>query len=74
MIKQLKNRYNDLNKPKRFVVGIDKTKMRLFDVSDAEQTLNDTGQIDDTPAFDKSDFGQAMFNEKDFRDWEIEKD
>ena len=30
-MKQLKNRYNDLNMYKRFVVGIDRAKMRLYD-------------------------------------------
>jgi predicted ATP-dependent serine protease len=38
MIKQLKNRYNDPNMIKRFVVGVDKSKMRLYDVSDSAQT------------------------------------
>lgn len=32
MVKQLKNRYADMNLMKRFVVGVDKTHMRLFDV------------------------------------------
>ena len=31
LVKQLKNRYNDLSIYKRFVVGIDRSKMRLFD-------------------------------------------
>jgi hypothetical protein len=38
MVKQLKNRYNDLNMNKRFVVGIDRAKMRLYD---CEQTAQD---------------------------------
>ena len=38
MVKQLKNRYNDLNVHKRFVVGIDRSKMRLYD---CEQTAQD---------------------------------
>jgi archaellum biogenesis ATPase FlaH len=38
LVKQLKNRYNDVNIYKRFVVGIDRTKMRLFD---CEQTAQD---------------------------------
>lgn len=49
-VKQLKNRYNDIATNKRFVLGIDRSKMRLFDVSDDEQTL-----VDDTPVFDKSE-------------------
>jgi hypothetical protein len=36
IIKQLKNRYNDLTKNKRFTVGIDRDKMRLFDSEDQE--------------------------------------
>tara|TARA_R110002153_G_scaffold89582_3_gene219216 strand:+ start:3567 stop:4829 length:1263 start_codon:yes stop_codon:yes gene_type:complete len=39
MVKQLKNRYNDLTSNKRFVVGIDRSKMRLYDVEDSAQTL-----------------------------------
>ena len=38
MVKQLKNRYNDGNVNKRFVVGIDRAKMRLYD---CEQTSQD---------------------------------
>jgi archaellum biogenesis ATPase FlaH len=41
MIKQLKNRYNDpTGKNKKFVVGVDRAKMRLYDVEDTAQTLN----------------------------------
>ena len=38
MVKQLKNRYNDNNTNKRFVIGIDRAKMRLYD---CEQTAQD---------------------------------
>jgi len=34
MVKQLKNRYNDLSKHKRFTVGVDRSKMRLYDLAD----------------------------------------
>ena len=40
MIKQLKNRYNDPTENKRFCVGIDRSKMRLYDVEDSAQTLS----------------------------------
>ena len=43
MVKQLKNRYNDLTKNKRFVIGIDRPKMRLYDVEDSAQTLTSDG-------------------------------
>ena len=38
LVKQLKNRYNDANISKRFVIGIDRAKMRLYD---CEQTAQD---------------------------------
>ena len=37
MVKQLKNRYNDLNMFKRFVVGVDRAKMRLYDCEQSAQ-------------------------------------
>jgi len=59
MVKQLKNRYNDPTQYKRFVIGVDRSKMRLYDVEEAEQTLTD-----DTPVFDKTDTGKRF---KDFK-------
>ena len=50
MVKQLKNRYNDLTANKRFVVGIDRSKMRLYDVEDSAQTL--TNDSSSTPKTD----------------------
>ena len=50
MVKQLKNRYNDPNNNKRFVVGIERAKMRLYDV-DGSAT---DGLVNDTPVFDNS--------------------
>ena len=53
MVKQLKNRYNDLGTNKRFVVGIDRSKMKLYDCEqEAQNDIVDSGQ-DDTPSFDK---------------------
>jgi archaellum biogenesis ATPase FlaH len=47
MVKQLKNRYNDPTMNKRFCVGIDRAKMRLYDVEDSAQTdIVDSGQED----------------------------
>jgi replicative DNA helicase len=47
MIKQLKNRYNDPTMYKRFVVGIDRAKMRLYDVDQsAQKDILDSGQED----------------------------
>jgi hypothetical protein len=45
MIKQLKNRYNDPTSNKRFVVGVDRAKMRLYDVEQSAQIdIMDSGQ------------------------------
>jgi replicative DNA helicase len=48
MVKQLKNRYNDPSHYKRFVVGIDRAKMRLYDAEvSAQSGLSDSGQADE---------------------------
>lgn len=39
---QVKSRYGDKNFHKRFVIGVDKTRMRLYDVSSSAQTLGST--------------------------------
>jgi replicative DNA helicase len=45
LVKQLKNRYNDPTINKRFVIGIDRAKMRLYDVEQsAQQDILDSGQ------------------------------
>ena len=67
MVKQLKNRYNDPTQYKRFVLGMDRTKMRLYDVAESEQDLTD-----DTPLMDKSDLGKRM-NEDDQMRWATKK-
>jgi archaellum biogenesis ATPase FlaH len=58
-VKQLKNRYNDPTLHKRFVLGVDRSKMRLYDVDENEQDLTD-----DTPVFDRTETGQRF---KDFK-------
>lgn len=50
MFKQLKNRYADPTYMKRFVVGVDKAKMKLYN---AEQSAQDD-VVDDVPVFDRS--------------------
>jgi len=49
MIKQLKNRYNDPTEHKRFCVGIDRSKMRLYDVEESAQTLSSDPTSSSTP-------------------------
>jgi hypothetical protein len=47
LVKQLKNRYSDPNMYKRFVIGIDRSKMKLYDVEESAQVdIVDSGQED----------------------------
>ena len=56
LVKQLKNRYNDPSANKRFMVGVDRSKMKLFDLEpSAQQGLSDAGT--EEPAFDRGSFG-----------------
>ena len=68
IVKQLKNRYNDPSFYKRFVVGIDRSKMKLYDVEvSAQAGLSDVGTKErDEPVFDKSDFGKRLHSENEF--------
>ena len=68
IVKQLKNRYNDPNFYKRFVIGIDRSKMKLYDVEISAQVgLSDVGTKErDEPIFDKSDFGKRLHSENEF--------
>jgi hypothetical protein len=45
MVKQLKNRYNDPTHYKRFTLGIDRAKMKLYDIEQSAQSgITDSGQ------------------------------
>ena len=71
MVKQLKNRYNDPTVNKKFVIGIDRAKMKLYDVDQsAQDELVDNGQEDDTPAFDIATNGK--FKKRDFTEFDYE--
>jgi archaellum biogenesis ATPase FlaH len=54
MVKQLKNRYADPEMYKRFVIGVDKSRMKLYDT---EQTAQDD-IMDDSPVYDKTPAGK----------------
>ena len=65
MIKQLKNRWGDLSYYRRFTVGIDRSKMQIFDLEESAQrnVMNDsvanTMMKDTGPLFDKTTFGKT---------------
>jgi replicative DNA helicase len=60
-VKQLKNRYNDPSQNKRFVIGIDKSKMKLYDVEQSAQDLADSGQPEPEPIPRNFDGGKSKF-------------
>ena len=67
MVKQLKNRYNDPTIHKRFVVGVDRAKMRLYDV---EQSAQD--DVLDGPVFDNTTYAERA-DEEDKMKWATKK-
>jgi len=59
MVKQLKNRYGDPAHHKRFVIGVDYSKMKLYNTEESAQD----DIVDDTPVFDTSSSGSRMNEE-----------
>ena len=57
-VKQLKNRYNDPSVNRAFIIGVDRAKMRLYDVQQSSQNIVDANQVDEKEdAYNKfSDF------------------
>jgi replicative DNA helicase len=74
MVKQLKNRYNDPTFHKRFMVGIDRTKMRLYDLEpSAQKGLVDTGLDKDEETDESFNFAKQLkaSPKKDFQSIKI---
>ena len=66
MVKQLKNRYNDPTFHKRFVIGVDRAKMRLYDVEESAQAnIIDSGINLDEQELEDYSFDK-IFKKKDF--------
>ena len=61
MVKQLKNRYNDPTSNKKFMIGIDRSKMRLFDVADSTSVMDE--QEDEMPQFTETQNRLSKFAE-----------
>jgi replicative DNA helicase len=64
MVKQLKNRYNDPSANKKFVIGVDRAKMKLYDVEDSAQSIIDSGQIPDDKPLNTFGNRERKFNSK----------
>ena len=77
LVKQLKNRYNDALSNRKFVIGVDRSKMKFYDAEDTAQTgLQNSGQSGQTTTGDGygSGFDGKNFDEKfksDFSSWKI---
>lgn len=68
LVKQLKNRYDDPSKNRKFVIGVNKAKMRFFDVDPSEQErLLDGPKKSDKPVMDTSSFGERFNEEESMR-------
>ena len=72
LVKQLKNRYNDLASNRKFVVGVNRAKMKFFDLEDSAQAgLVGTGAGYNGKNFDQDFTVDKKFNEDKFTDWKI---
>ena len=74
MVKQLKNRYNDTAANRKFLIGINRSKMKLFDTEE-DVTLSQSNQTEtkkNGSGFDGSNFDDKFSSkEKNFSDWNI---
>ena len=72
-VKQLKNRYNDPTMNKRFILGIDRAKMKLYDVEQqAQHDLVDSGQErNEEPVFDNTPFAGKTSKYEKFSDIKV---
>jgi hypothetical protein len=65
MVKQLKNRYGDPNFNKKFVIGVDRSKMKLYDVEEsAQKDIVDSGQSVDKGPINTFGNRERKFNSK----------
>ena len=67
MVKQLKNRWGDTNYLKRFIIGIDRAKMKLFDAEDSAQDLVNDGTSPQTKTDEKPSWGDNKDNVVSYR-------
>jgi len=70
MVKQLKNRYNDPTQNKRFVIGVDRAKMKLYDLEQsAQKGITDSGIRNEVPRQNKAavrELDGIFSNKRDF--------
>jgi hypothetical protein len=64
MVKQLKNRYGDPNINSKFVIGVDRSKMRLYDVEQSAQKDLLDGPVMDNTKFGEEDYERSLPKKK----------
>lgn len=64
LVKQLKNRYNDPAKYRTFVIGVDRPRMKLYDVDESAQEDLTDGPLDTGPIMDNTEVGQRIENDE----------
>jgi hypothetical protein len=69
MVKQLKNRYNDTASNRKFVIGINRAKMKLYDISGTDQPMMADGNIE-VEEEEETKF-TSKFGKKDFSGWKV---
>ena len=67
MVKQLKNRYSDPTSSRKFMVGIDRSKMRLYDVADDASAIG----IEEAPGEDFQQFADTQSRLSKFAEWNV---
>lgn len=68
MVKQLKNRYNETAATRKFMVGIDRSKMRLYDVADDSSVI---GINEDDTGEQFSQFAESQTRLSKFAEWNV---
>ena len=68
MVKQLKNRYNDPTSSRKFMVGIDRSKMKLYDVADDASAISIN---DENPGEDFQQFADTQSRLSKFSEWNV---
>tara|TARA_X000000950_G_scaffold281630_1_gene378781 strand:- start:93 stop:1481 length:1389 start_codon:yes stop_codon:yes gene_type:complete len=68
MVKQLKNRYSDLVTSRKFMVGIDRSKMKLYDVADDASEISISAE---DPGEDLQQFSETQTRLSKFAEWNV---
>lgn len=63
MVKQLKNRWGDIANPKRFVIGVDRSRMKLFNVEQSAQDNVSNEPRQERSVMDSTNFGERLDND-----------